>query len=85
MDGKTLDLGALFDAHRWDGRLRITIQGAVRAPIVNGEVTLDAGSWRADIHVGRKQAVLPIIGDSPADVLRQLADLAEAGEVSFTD
>jgi hypothetical protein len=79
----TVNLGAIFEAHRWDGKLRITIQGAVSYSVSGGPVALNADSWRADVYVGRKRVMLPLLGTSPADVLRGLAEIANAGELTY--
>jgi hypothetical protein len=72
------DLGAQLDAQRWDKGVRIVVQGAMRAPIRNGQVTMEA-SWRADVFYPpqMRRAAFTLVADSPAQLLRDLADFIE--------
>lgn len=72
--------------------LRIDISFGVRAPIINGSPTL-IGIWKADLYErlsGEKSKFLgTFVSDSteketPADLLRQLAEIYEAGEIRIS-
>lgn len=81
MSDKMIDsahaFGAHLDAQRWAGGIKFVLQGAMRAPVGEHGVTLEA-SWRADVfYPGSRKAAFTLIGNSPADVLGQLAGLSE--------
>jgi hypothetical protein len=84
-----LDLKSVLENHDV-AALRIEISLGARAPIVNGQPTIVA-LWRADIYSvpvlprKRPERVSPPIVDeeSPAALLRQLADIYEAGALDI--
>jgi hypothetical protein len=78
MRAAVCDLGAQLEAQRWNGGVRIVVQGAMRAPIRNGEVTMEA-SWRADVFYlpQLRRAAFTLVAESPAQLLRDLADFIE--------
>lgn len=100
---ETVNLSAVFADSKLN-TLRIELSYGLRAPIVDGQVTL-LGVWRADLYeidttpryttdrYGRPRRKMPkpvFLGtfvttntedESPADLLRQLADIYGAGEL----
>lgn len=76
------DLSAQLEAHRWDSGVRFVVQGAMRAPITNGQVSLEA-SWRADIYYDSKarRPDFTLVAESPEQLLRDLADFIETPPV----
>lgn len=72
------DLPNQLEAHRWNGGVRIVVSGAMRAPVRNGNVTLEA-SWRADVYyVPRtRKPAFTLVAETPEQLLRDLADFIE--------
>lgn len=77
--------------------LRIEMERGFRAPVRNGSVTIEE-MWRADLYElpsvmngKRKPKFLGTFvtdsnkDESPADLLRQLADIYEAGELKVSE
>lgn len=76
--------------------LRVDLSFGLRVPVVNGQPTVQ-GMWRADLyevesHAGRGKRP-KFLGtfvtdstkeESPADLLRQLASIYEAGELKVS-
>jgi hypothetical protein len=74
------------------GTLRLEIEVGFRAPVRDGNVTIES-MWRADLYEirpgpnGRRPKFLGTFvthstkEQTPADLLRQLADIYEAGEL----
>ena len=58
--------------------MRFVVQGAMRAPIRNGQIALEA-SWRADVFYPpqMRRAAFTLVAESPAQLLRDLADFIE--------
>lgn len=90
---ETVNLKAVLGPGSSINTLRVDLSIGMRAPIVNGHPTL-MGIWRADLYEvesharrGKRPRFLGtfVTGDSekesPADLLRQLADIYEAGEL----
>lgn len=65
---------AHLEEHRWDGGVWIELQGAMRAPVRDGNVSLEA-SYRADVFYDRRKrkADFTLVAETPGQVLRDLA------------
>lgn len=72
------ELAAQVEKQQWDGGVKIVLQGSMRAPIANGQVTLEAG-WRADVFYGivSRRPAFVLVSDTPQGVLRDLAAMIE--------
>jgi hypothetical protein len=81
----TLDLGKLLEDNRNTGGTKIIIKGGMRAPVVDGEVTLEA-CWVAEIYIRANMRVplIQIVDTEVAGLFAQMAMLAGAGEVKVT-
>lgn len=67
--------GAQVDERRWDGGVRIVLQGSMRAVFERGMVDLKDG-WRADVFYGKgRKPAFVMVADSAPAVLRDLAAL----------
>lgn len=75
------DLPSILNAQRWAGGVRIVVQGAMRAPIRDGQVSLET-SWRADVFYSPKQRKpsFSLVADTAPQLLQDLSALA-AGEL----
>lgn len=76
MRAAVAELPRQLDERRWDSGVKIVLQGAMRAPIVNGNIELEA-SWRADVFYGGRRAAFTLVAETPQQVLRDLADFIE--------
>lgn len=70
-----------LEQRRWDGGVRVVIQGSMRAPVRDGSVTLEAG-WRADVFVNAKQRKpdFVLVAETPQQLFTDLAALV-SGEI----
>jgi hypothetical protein len=70
-----------LDNSRWDGGVRIILQGSMQAIAKKGSMDLKAG-WRADVFYGKgRKPAFVMVADSAAQVLRDVAALAEGAEL----
>ena len=71
------ELAEQLETRRWQGGVRVVVQGAMRAPIANGNVSLEA-SWRADVYYDNPRTpAFTLVAETPASLLRDLADFVE--------
>ena len=72
------ELAAQAREREWDGGIRIVLQGSMRAPITNGQVSLEAG-WRVDVFYDSRsrRPAFVLVNDTPEGALRDLAAIIE--------
>jgi hypothetical protein len=72
------ELAAQAEAREWDGGIRIVLQGSMRAPITNGQVSLEAG-WRVDVFYDSRarRPAFVLVNETPEGALRDLAAIIE--------
>ncbi len=77
-----LDIQGVLEA---DTGFRIEISKGIRAPVVNGSVQLKS-CWRADCFVRPQKRwvfLITFVGESPKNLLGQLAALSTEGPVAI--
>lgn len=81
----TLDLGKLLEDNAYAGGTKIVIKRGMRAPIENGEVTLEP-CWVAEVFMrpSMRRPLIRIVDEDAAGLFAQLAMLAKEGEVKVT-
>lgn len=75
-----IDIQGILEA---DVGFRVEFSKGMRAPVVNGEVTLQM-CWRADCYTkvnARWQHLITIVDDTPAGLFAQLGALSTEGKV----
>lgn len=69
------ELATQLDKARWDGGVRIVLQGSMQAIAKKGSMDLKA-RWRADVFYGRgRKPAFVMVADTPAAALRDVAAL----------
>lgn len=79
------DLGGLLEDRKYDGGTKIIIRGTMRAPIVNGEVTMEP-CWVAEIYAraNMRVPIIQIVDSEAAGLFAQMAMLAKEGDIKIS-
>lgn len=69
-------IGQALETRRWEGGVRVIVQGAMRALIENGQADLEA-SWRADVFYAPRQRKpsFTLVAETPGQLLHDLASI----------
>lgn len=81
----TLDLGKLLEDNAYAGGTKMLFRRTMRAPIVNGEVTLEP-CWIAEVFTrpNMRRPLIQIVDAEVAGLFAQLAMLSKEGEVTIS-
>jgi len=81
----TLDLGKLLEDNAYAGGTKVLIRRTMRAPIVNGEITMEP-CWIAEVFTrpSMRRPLIRIVDAEVAGLFAQMAMLAKEGEVKIT-
>lgn len=76
------EFGARLEAQQWADGVRVVIRGAMRAPVHDGNVNLEAW-WAAEVYYSPRQRrpSFTFLAETLEQLFAELAQLA-AGEVS---
>lgn len=79
------DLGALLEDRMYDGGVKIIIRGTMRAPVHDGQVTLEP-CWIAEVYARANMRVplIQIVDAEAAGLFAQLAMLSKEGDVKIS-